>query len=74
MIEIVTYILYTICILLLLIAYVKIRSYIKLLKEYIELQNIEIILLEVKTLLQDKLLMLYNEKSKNEKAGVKNDR
>lgn len=68
--DVITYILYIISVLGLLIAYVKARNYIKTLEEYTELQDKEICLLEFKAKLQDCLLKAYHngvEKTKYEK-------
>lgn len=73
MIEIITYILYVVSFLGLLIAYIKARSYIKALEEYIELQDKEICLLEFKAKLQDCLLKVYRKgaEDKEQDCNVK---
>lgn len=67
--EMIVYILYIVSFLGLLIAYVIARSYIKALEEYIKIQDTENHLLELKTILQDKVIKIYRDEEENRKRS-----
>lgn len=69
MIVYILYILYIVSFLSLLIAYVIARSYIKALEEYIKIQDTENHLLELKTILQDKVIKIYRDEAENRKCS-----
>lgn len=71
--ELIYYVFYIVLFLLLLIAWIKARSYIEALEEYIKLQDKEIHLLEFKAKLQDCLLKFYRKgvEDKEQDCNVK---